>query len=392
MECEQIVELGYGEFSKRLSEKVAGKRIPIKGGIDITSRCNLRCAHCYIGGTSLCSEHELTYEEICNIFDQIADEGCLWLLITGGEPLLRPDFADIYRYAKRKGFIITLFTNATLLTPRIADLLGEEKPFNIEISLYGMTADTYEQVTGVPGSFQRCLRGINLLLKRKLPLQLKSVAMTLNYHELQDMKRYAGSLGLKFRFDPLINARLDGSTEPTRLRLSPAQVVALDLGDEARCRELRELCDRFWGTSGSDRLYTCGAGIKNFHITSTGNIVECIIGRRTDYNIRHGTFHQGFHEAIPKVLAQKRTRQSECQRCAMESLCGSCSAMAELENGDPEAKVDWLCEVAHLRAAAFKTGWARRRGHGLTKMTTPVTPSGTAGDGQVVMPPGILRK
>jgi len=57
------------------------------------------------------------------ILDEVADAGCLWLLITGGEPLLRPDFRDIYMYAKRKGFLITLFTNGTLLDADIADQL-----------------------------------------------------------------------------------------------------------------------------------------------------------------------------------------------------------------------------------------------------------------------------
>jgi radical SAM protein with 4Fe4S-binding SPASM domain len=357
MDCGQITELAYGEFSQRVHDRAAKKRLPIVGGIDITSRCNLRCVHCYVEGTSLKDEHELTYEEISHIFDQIADEGCLWLLITGGEPLVRPDFPDIYRYAKRKGFIISLFTNGTLLTPQIADLLKEEPPFNIEISLYGITATTYERITSVPGSFQRCMHGINLLLERKLPLQLKTVAITLNHHEIHEIRRYAERLGVKFRFDPLINARLDGATGPTKLRLSPQEIVALDLADEKRASQLRDFCEKFWRPVRHDHLYTCGAGINSFHITSTGNIAECVISRRTDYNLLKGTFHEGFYEAIPKVLSRRRTRYSECSSCSLISLCGSCSAQAELEHGDPEGKVGWLCEVAHLRAATFKAGY-----------------------------------
>ncbi len=356
MDCEQIIELGYSEFSKRIHDKAAGNRIPINGGIDITSRCNLRCAHCYIEGTSTKEEHELTYEEICHIFDQIADEGCLWLLITGGEPLVRPDFSDIYRYAKRKGFIITLFTNGTLLTPRITDLLKDEPPFRIEISLYGITAATYERVTGVPGSFQRCMCGINLVLERKLPLALKTVAMTLNKHEVHDIRKYAESLGVKFRFDPIINAGLERTTGPLEVRLSPEDVVALELADEQRANEWREFCDSSLVISGSDRIYTCGAGSYNFHITSTGDIAECIIARRTKFSILGGKFHQGFYEAIPKVLAQKRTRYSECMSCPIINLCGNCAAHGELEHGDPEAKVEWLCQVGHLRVVAFKAG------------------------------------
>jgi radical SAM protein with 4Fe4S-binding SPASM domain len=348
----------FDQFTDRVFKTFEGKRAPLQGGIDITSRCNLRCAHCYIQGTSPKEEHELTYEEICRIFDQIADEGCFWMLITGGEPLLRPDFADIYRYAKRKGFLIILFTNGTLLTPEIADLFQKEKPLKIEISLYGMTADTYESVTGVPGSFARCIRGIDLLLERKLPLELKAVALTLNKHEVRDIRQYAKKLGVNFRFDPMINHRLDGSASPTKVRLSPEEILELDLADDVRAGSFRKLCDRQWGAMSDDRLYACGAGIKLFHVTAAGDLAECVIGRRTKYNLLQGTFHEGFYEAMPsQILAQRRTHYSECQSCLMITLCSNCATWAELECGDPEAKVDWLCQVAHLRAAAFKNGW-----------------------------------
>jgi radical SAM protein with 4Fe4S-binding SPASM domain len=284
----------------------------------------------------------------------------LWLLITGGEPLLRHDFVEIYKYAKSKGFIIGLFTNGTLLTQRIADLLAEQPPFVVEISLYGMTAGTYERITGVPGSFQHCLRGINLLVERKIRLQLKTIIMTLNRHELEDMKRYAKNLGLRFRYDTMINAKLDGSDRPMQLRLSPPDVVELDLADEERVKGFKDICNRLWGEPSSDRLYTCGAGINSFHIAASGDIAECILARRTNYNVCRGTFREGFYEAIPKALVQKRTRHSECQSCPMISLCGNCVAWGLLENGDPEAKVDYLCKIAHMRADAFKTGWRER--------------------------------
>jgi radical SAM protein with 4Fe4S-binding SPASM domain len=357
MDSEQTKMTLYDQFAGDVFDKAKRARSPIQGDIDITSRCNLKCAHCYIQGSSLKDEHELSYEEICRIFDQIADEGCLWMCITGGEPLLRPDFTDIYRYAKRKGFIITLFTNGTLLTPEIADLLQEEKPFRIEISLYGMTAATYESVTGVPGSFARCMRGIDLIMERKLPLRLKTIAMTLNKHEVMDMQRYAEKLGVHFRFDPMISNRLDGSDKPANLRLSPEEILELDLADEARADSFQKLCDSRWIVVGDDRLYTCGAGMNSFHVTAAGDLTECVMGRRTNYNLLRGTFHEGFFEAIPdRVLSQKRTHPSECQACPMITICGNCPSWAELECGDPEAKVEYLCQVAHLRATTFKKG------------------------------------
>src|SRR5262249_47504461 len=148
---------------------------------------------------------ELTFDEHSRLLDELQDAGCLWLLYTGGEIFARRDFLDIYTYAKKKGFLITLFTNGTLITERIADYLAEWRPFAIEITLYGRTRETYERLTGIPGSHEKCLRGIRALLDRGLPLALKTVAVSTNSHEVLEMQRFAEEdLGVKFKFDSMI--------------------------------------------------------------------------------------------------------------------------------------------------------------------------------------------
>jgi radical SAM protein with 4Fe4S-binding SPASM domain len=356
MDCPHIPELGYGEFSKRLHQKVAGQRIPIVGSLELTFRCNLRCAHCYVafGHQGVPGRKELTRAEICDILDEIVDEGCLWLLLTGGEPLLRPDFSEIYTYAKRKGLILSLFTNGTLLTPRIVEHLAEWCPFVVEITLYGRTQETYERVTGVPGSHARCMRGIDLLLEREIPLKLKTMLMTLNQHELWDMEAYADGLGVDFRFDPMLNAGLDGVADPTQYRLAPEEVVSFDLADAKRLERWHEFCERFIASpSDPESLYICGAGLSSFHIGPYGELSACMIARQPSYGLRGGTFHQGWHEFIPWVRAQKRTQQTPCAQCELMSLCGQCPGWAQLEHGDQERPVPYLCQVAHRRARAF---------------------------------------
>src|SRR4051812_39529347 len=158
---------------------------------------------------------ELSYDEHCRLLDELADAGCLWLLFTGGEIFARADFLDIYTYAKRKGFIVTLFTNGTLITERIADTLLEWRPFAIEITLYGRTRETYEALTGIPGSYDQCLRGIRLLQERGLPLSMKTVAVSINRHEIWEMKRFVEEdLKLPFKFDAMMTPRIDCSQSP----------------------------------------------------------------------------------------------------------------------------------------------------------------------------------
>jgi radical SAM protein with 4Fe4S-binding SPASM domain len=356
VDCPHIPELRYGEFSKRLHEKVAGQRIPIVGSLELTFRCNLRCVHCYVahGHGGIPDQTELSYGEICNILDQIVDEGCLWLLLTGGEPLLRPDFLDIYTYAKRKGLLFNLFTNGTLITPRIADYLADWRPFVVEITLYGRTQETYERITGVPGSHARCMQGIDLLLERGVPLKLKTMLMTLNQHELWDIKAYAESLGVAFRFDPMMNAGLEGSRAPIAFRLSPEEVVQFDLADAKRLAEWQQFWERSLGVRADDRyLYVCGAGLRSFHIDPYGKLSVCLISRVPDYDLRQGSFREGWCEFLPQVRHQRPTDDYRCNQCELLSLCGQCPGWAQLEHGNPERPVEFLCQVAHLRAEAF---------------------------------------
>src|SRR3954468_8734008 len=187
-----MATLSYGAFSAAFQEQLSRGRLPLNGTIEVTRRCPLTCLHCYNNLAMDDAEaraRELPFDEHRRLLDDLADAGCLWLLYTGGEIFARRDFLDIYAYAKRKGFLITLFTNGTLITEKIADFLADMRPFTIEITLYGGTKETYEKLTGIPGSYDRCMRGIDLLLERKLPLKLKTVALSINKHEIPLMRQ-----------------------------------------------------------------------------------------------------------------------------------------------------------------------------------------------------------
>ncbi|UCD72074.1 MAG: radical SAM protein, partial [Syntrophobacterales bacterium] len=137
-----IPEASIEDYAGRLRFNKAEQRVPLAGVLELTFRCNNRCMHCYVNkGADDGRERkkELSYDQMCRILDAIAEEGCLWLLLTGGEPFIRRDFVEIYTYAKRRGFLITLFTNGTLIDPEIADFLREWPPRSIEITLYGMS-------------------------------------------------------------------------------------------------------------------------------------------------------------------------------------------------------------------------------------------------------------
>src|ERR1700680_1442987 len=223
----------YADLSRSIHQHYSGQRAPLEVSIEVTRRCPLECLHCYNNlplGDLQARSCELSKEEHFKLLDDLAQLGCLWLLYTGGEIFARKDFLEIYTYAKKKGVLITLFTNGTLVTERIAHNLVALRPFAIEITLYGLTKDTYERLTGIPGSFDKCMRGIRVLLERGLPLALKTVAVSTNRHEIPAMKRFVeDELGIPFKFDSMINPRIDCSQSPLDIRLAPEECVALDL-------------------------------------------------------------------------------------------------------------------------------------------------------------------
>jgi radical SAM protein with 4Fe4S-binding SPASM domain len=352
--------LTYGAFSADLHEKHIGQRAPLQVSIEVTRRCPLECQHCYNNlpmGDRDARSREMTTEEHFRMLDELVDMGCLWLLYTGGEIFARKDFLEIYTYAKQKGFLITLFTNGTLITERIADYLVEYPPFVIEITLYGRTKETYEDLTQISGSYDRCLRGIKLLRERGLPLKLKTVATSINKHEISAMRQFAEEeLGVEFKMDGQINPRIDCSQSPLAVRLTPEEVVALDIAAPKGASEYRRLAQRDLASppnlAQNDAVYFCGGGMNGFAINAYGEMGICVISQQETFRTQEAGLKRIWEKSLLELRTRKRTRVTKCAQCRIQSLCGMCPANGEMENGDRESPVEFLCHVAHLRAAA----------------------------------------
>jgi radical SAM protein with 4Fe4S-binding SPASM domain len=353
-----IPEVPFQFLKDRL--QLEQRRIPIEGTIETTFRCNLRCVHCYVNepvGDFEIRDRELSLERLVKLVDEIVEAGCLNVLFTGGEVLARPDFPELYLYAIRKGLLVTVFTNGTLISERIADLFDSFRPAAIEITLYGMTRETYERVTRVPGSYDKCIDGIRRLVARGVPLKLKTMALTWNQHEVASMRAYAASLGLDFHFDGLLNPRVDcGANRNGELQLDAEQMVALDLQDPARMKDFQDFCAQFVpapeDTVEAEHVYQCGAGQTAFTVDPYGKLQMCQLSRRSAFDIREDSFERGWNEFFPKLRARKWQTRSVCRTCNLISLCGSCPGAAEMETGDVEALVPQFCEIAHIRAHA----------------------------------------
>jgi len=350
-----VAELSDGEFLQAFTRKLTAVGIPFSASIELTERCNLRCVHCFLGDQRLAHrrrEQELSTAEWTDILDQIAALGTLRLLITGGDPLLRPDFAEVYSHAKRLGLVVTVFTNGTLVTPEIVELFRALPPYAVEISLYGATAETYEAITRVPGSFRRCLDGIERLRELGVDLGLKTVVMKGNQHEIAGIAELARSLGtLRFRFDTEIQGAFGGDRRPLTVRLEPEEAVRAELSCPETAAAWRDFFRRREGlvAAPSERLYACSAGESFVSVDPYGRLQPCLAVHHMSHDLRGSTLVAGL-AAVRRQLADRQVPLAfECSTCEDRIFCSACPAFALQEHGAEERPAAFQCHVTKIR-------------------------------------------
>lgn len=357
-----ISEEPYGAFSQRVFGRGVSTRTPIRAQFEITYRCNIHCVHCYTDpfNTPRHLQCELALEEIVRIFDEMADAGVLWVTLTGGEVFVHPQFKQIYREAKARGFILSLFSNATTITDALVDFLAADPPFTVDVSLHGATKATFEKVTQVPGSYERCLEGIRKLVQRGLPVKIKTKAMTLNRHELHEIKALVEGLGLDFNLYTTIYPRLDGDVSSTRYRLPPHEVVELEMAHALRTEELAEACapDDPASSAGptlerpaDDRLWRCGCGTNSITISPYGILRACTFTTWPAYDLKTMSLITAFERLVDEIQRARYTRETPCRTCPVFAWCEKNPAMARHEADSMEAPVEYFCDVAYGRAA-----------------------------------------
>jgi len=164
---------------------------------DWTHVCNLKCKHCYINADKI-FEDELTTEEAIKLVDQLAGCGVIALSFAGGEPLIRPDFFEVASYAKKKGFHISLATNGTLITKKIANGLKKIGVDYVEVSLDGVKPETHDSFRGVSGMFKNTLEGIRNCVEAGLCTCIATTVTKNNMEEVPEIYELSKKLGVQF--------------------------------------------------------------------------------------------------------------------------------------------------------------------------------------------------
>lgn len=356
----KMKKLQRGYFFYKLYKKK--RHFPFTGQLELTYRCGLNCIHCYCKGSED-KNRELAADEWKRILDVLQKEGCLHLCLTGGDPLIREDFLDIYSYAKRKGFIITLFITGQACSPKITEYLARFPPHFIEITLNGITKRTYESITQIPGSFLKVMRAIKELKEKGLPLFLKTNCLKQNKYEIVRIKKFTERLfdklprnKFRFAYDPMIFPRLNHDKAPTTYRLSFTELSEAIKQDPDMWKQYQEALDCSFPRLRRDRqfLYQCNSWMREFSINPYGYLKFCNFSDKFAVNLKTTTFKEGFYNIFPRLLNERFTTSSKCKKCPLKPICFHCPARAYLETGDEEGPVPYYCELAKATGREIK--------------------------------------
>ena len=312
----------------RILAEAARRAIPLDVSIELTHHCNFRCQHCYIPDFQ--APDRMSTRRVLRLLEELAEMGTLYLTLTGGELFLRRDWLEIAVRARELGFVLRLFSNGSLIDGDVADAIA---PLNatVEISLYAMDEEVFDEITQRPGSFARTIRGIELLRQRSIPVLIKVPMMVLNQDQLAAVAAYAAAVGAECQASPTIMAKKDGDTSTLGLRIPQQRLADFFGGPHSGCHVLEEQADdpRIDGPQ-------CAAASRYCNITSAGEVMACNILPGSGGSLLERSFREIWEGSpwLQKIRSIRRRDLHTCKSCSKISYCGRCHAQALVEDGD----------------------------------------------------------
>ena len=348
--------LSLGDFYTSILQDAKAQKIPLSGQFELTARCNLACKMCYLSKPSNDRDAlggELSNEEWLKIAEEARQMGMLNLLLSGGEVFLRKDFRALYEALFSMGFLITIYTNATLITPDDAAWLGQMMPLKIETTLYGASAQTYGKVTGQPDAFAQAIRGIDLLMAEKIPLKLRTTVIRDNYLDFAEITKIAEERTLKLGVvNYIAPARKNVMRKPVSLRL-PIDVqieyekMVENYFNKNNLQEVEKInYEEFSSQSGDSNdqdptdAYYCLAGKTSFWITWKGELTTCASMEDTGIYPLQSSFKEAWKDL--HGFCQKTPVCKECQHCTYRVFCLTCPARLKIETGSFDKPSSYL--------------------------------------------------
>lgn len=353
---------------------IASIRTPVNGTFELTQRCNLNCKMCLFrhedSETPEMIKKELSAQQWDKLAEQAAEAGTVSLLLTGGEAMIRADFPEVYERIYRHGFYLTLYTNATMVTPRVMEVLEKYPPHKIGVTIYGASAETYEKACGDGRAFGRMLKGIELLRTLPSEMEYRTTIISANYDDLPRMEelvreKYKSAL---IHTEVVFPAVRGGANHPERYRLPSEKMAELRMERMERLlqrmnaklsRKENEVLQEEIKSEEAQKdklekidfsrltLFGCAAGIRDYTIAWDGGMLPCqLVG-----SVRTDALSDGFRAAWEELPLHAGVTElpEKCLSCEYGSQCSNCIAVREAENKDRSVCPEYECKLTKAR-------------------------------------------
>lgn len=362
----------YQQFIDYLFAKSTNAGIPLSGTFELTSRCNLDCRMCYIHKRSndpAALREELSAADWIRIAEDAQKSGMLLLLLTGGEPLLRSDFPEIYIACRRLGLLVSVNTNGTRIDERVIALWKKLPPLRVNLTLYGAKPESYRRLCGHEDAYTRAYRAVDLLCEAGIRCKLNFSATPENLADLPQIFAFARERDLplqvaSYMFPPLRAKEAAGASCGTceNARMTPEtagnvrfQYDRFRFEDEILAKRIRGMLSGEPVPDPDDECQElpterirCRAGSTTFWITYNGEMRPCGMMTVPGFPIS-----AGFDDAWRKIRSAREEIMlpAKCSACPKKEICEFCPAACYAENADFTATPTYLCRKldAYLR-------------------------------------------
>lgn len=337
-------------LSRYLHSKAAAAGFPVAGNFELTPRCNFNCPMCYVHLTAAEQQRrgsELTADQWLRIGEEACREGLVFLLLTGGEPTIRPDFVEILRGLKRMGLLISVNSNGYLLRGELLEKVLEDPPHRFNITLYGTSNETYAALCGVP-AYDTVLRNLRTLRQAGIDVKVNLTLTPENLADRENIAAAAEALGAQLQmatylFPPVrvtgrtdfpqrLPAELAGRLEAQRFRETLSEQALADLKDKLILPAEQEDACRY-----------CRSGRSSFWLTWDGKLLPCgMLPEPSADVLRLGfsTAWQSVREAVQALQYPKA-----CQMCRYRTVCHVCLAKCYCETKGFDEAPTYACRM-----------------------------------------------
>lgn len=337
-----------------LYQKAAQKAIPLGGNFELTPRCSMNCKMCYIKMTEkemALAGKERTLDEWLKIADEAKAAGMLFLLLTGGEPLLYPDFWALYDGLKKLGLLISINTNAVLFDDEVIAKFAKNPPYKLNVTLYGSSNETYQRLCGCKDGYTKATRAIEKMKKAGLFVKINGSITPDNEEDINDCFDFAKSMCAPcslgcYMFPPIRRDNKSSARfEPEQAGKNQAKIDKLRYEKEDYNKQIEKIKAVNQGFCAEDIPFSfrCRAGVSSFWITWKGEMSAC--GMMDDFFL--DPIKEGFLSCWQKI--NERTKNLHalegCRGCKNREICKVCPAIARAETNDINGKPEYLCKM-----------------------------------------------